>query len=50
MRCEYCNGFITVKQSEQWITLLCKCKCMKILPTGHIKVIPYEIYKKQKEV
>ena len=50
MECAKCRTIITIKDTEDWITLLCRCKCVKMYPDGRVMTVPYHVYAKNKRL
>ena len=36
MKCSYCKEPFAIKITDEWITLMCKCKCIIIYPDTFI--------------
>lgn len=47
--CADCKESISMKDSEKWISLKCKCRCAIYYSTGHFTIIPKKVYLKNKE-
>jgi len=47
--CENCKKTMTVKYSEKWFALQCRCRHALFYATGHFTVIPKKIYLLNKE-
>jgi hypothetical protein len=49
LRCDHCNSTITMKETEKWVSMKCKCRCAIYYSTGYFVVIPKKVYIKNKE-
>jgi len=50
MFCSNCNSLISIKDTEEWISMKCKCKIAIYYRDGHFSVVPKHIYLKNKEL
>lgn len=49
MYCSICKGIVSIKDTERWVSLKCKCKCSIYYSDGHFRVVSKETYLKNKE-
>jgi hypothetical protein len=47
--CDNCKTTTTMKDTDRWISLKCKCRCAIYYSTGYFVVIPKKVYIKNKE-
>lgn len=46
MICDKCKKSVSIKDTSDWISLLCGCKILIYYKEGNISVIPKEDYRK----